>query len=115
MKIVDIKPYEKNAKKHPKKHIEQVANSIKEFGMNQPIVVDKQGVIIVGHGRLEPFAGVGSTLIACEKTNRICYAIELSEGQVDVIVQRYVDYTGNEDIIKNGDKINGKNQRQKQR
>jgi ParB-like chromosome segregation protein Spo0J len=48
---MEIKPYTKNAKKHPKKQVEQVANSIKEFGMNQPIVVDKQGVIIVGHGR----------------------------------------------------------------
>jgi len=42
-----VTPYTKNAKKHPKKQIEQVANSIREFGMNQPIVVDKQGVIIV--------------------------------------------------------------------
>ncbi len=50
---MQITPYTKNAKKHPKKQIEQVANSIKEFGMNQPIVVDKQGVIIVGHGRYE--------------------------------------------------------------
>lgn len=50
---MEIKPYSKNAKKHPKKQIEQVAKSIKEFGMNQPIVVDKQGVIIVGHGRYE--------------------------------------------------------------
>ena len=50
---MNIQPYTKNAKKHPKKQIDQVANSIKEFGMNQPIVVDKQGVIIVGHGRYE--------------------------------------------------------------
>jgi len=50
---MEIRPYEKNQKKHPKKQIEQVANSIKEFGMNQPIVVDKQGIIIVGHGRYE--------------------------------------------------------------
>ena len=48
-----LKPYPKNAKKHPKKQIEQVANSIKEFGFNQPIVVDKNNVVIVGHGRLE--------------------------------------------------------------
>ena len=53
MDINKIHPYEKNAKKHPKKQIEQVAASIKEFGFNQPIVVDKKGVIIVGHGRLE--------------------------------------------------------------
>lgn len=50
---MDIRPYSKNAKKHPKKQVEQIAASIKEFGMNQPIVVDKQGVIIVGHGRYE--------------------------------------------------------------
>lgn len=56
---MEIKPYSKNAKKHPKKQIEQVANSIKEFGMNQPIVVDKQGVIIVGHGRYEALKSLG--------------------------------------------------------
>lgn len=54
-----ITPYTKNAKKHPKKQIEQVAKSIKEFGMNQPIVVDKQGVIIVGHGRYEALKSLG--------------------------------------------------------
>ncbi len=48
-----IKPYSKNAKKHNKKQIEQVAASIKEFGFNQPIVVDKSNVVIVGHARLE--------------------------------------------------------------
>lgn len=53
MNINDIKPYKKNAKQHPKKQVEQVANSIREFGFNQPIVVDKNNVIIVGHGRLE--------------------------------------------------------------
>jgi len=56
---MEIKPYSKNAKKHPKKQIEQIANSIKEFGMNQPIVVDKQGVIIVGHGRYEALKSLG--------------------------------------------------------
>lgn len=49
--INDIKPYGKNAKKHPDKQVVQVAESIKTFGFNQPIVVDKEGVIIVGHGR----------------------------------------------------------------
>lgn len=50
---MDITPYKKNAKKHPKEQIARIARSIKEFGFNQPIVVDKQGVIIVGHGRYE--------------------------------------------------------------
>jgi site-specific DNA-methyltransferase (adenine-specific) len=53
MKLADIKPYGLNAKKHPAKQIKQVADSIKEFGFNQPIVVDKNNVIIVGHGRYE--------------------------------------------------------------
>lgn len=53
MNISEIKPYEKNAKKHPKNQVEQIANSIKEFGFNQPIVVDRHKTIIVGHGRYE--------------------------------------------------------------
>lgn len=52
-KIEEIKPYDKNAKKHPQKQIEQVAESIKTFGWGQPLVVDEDNVLIVGHGRLE--------------------------------------------------------------
>lgn len=44
-------PYEKNAKKHPDEQIDKLVRSIKEFGWTQPIVVDKDGVIIIGHGR----------------------------------------------------------------
>lgn len=43
---------------------------------------------------LDPFGGSGSTLIACEQTNRICYCIELDEKYADVIVKRYVEMTG---------------------
>lgn len=58
MKVVEreisaIMPYGKNAKKHPPEQVQQIADSIREFGFNQPIVVDKEGVIIVGHGRYE--------------------------------------------------------------
>jgi ParB-like chromosome segregation protein Spo0J len=49
----EIKPYERNAKKHPGGQIEQIAKSIKEFGFNQPIVLDKDNNIIAGHGRFE--------------------------------------------------------------
>lgn len=51
-KIDEIKPYEKNAKEHPKAQIDQIARSIKEFGFSQPVVVDKDDIIIVGHGRV---------------------------------------------------------------
>ena len=52
---MNIKPYHKNAKKHPDKQLKQIAQSLKEFGWQQPIVVDKKGVIIVGHGRWEAY------------------------------------------------------------
>jgi DNA modification methylase len=54
---------------------------------------------------LDLFLGSGSTLIASEKTGRICYGMELDPKYVDVIVQRYVDYTGNENIKLNGKEI----------
>lgn len=47
-----VTPYEKNPRKIPKEAVEKVAASIKEFGFKQPIVVDKDMVIIVGHTRL---------------------------------------------------------------
>ena len=40
---------------------------------------------------LDPFGGSGSTLIACEQTDRSCCTIELDEKYCDVIVQRYVE------------------------
>lgn len=44
-------PYKNNAKKHPDDQIEELARQINEFGFSQPIVVDKNMVIIAGHGR----------------------------------------------------------------
>ena len=42
----------------------------------------------------EPFAGSGSTLIACEQIGRTCYAIELDPRYCDVIVRRWQEFTG---------------------
>lgn len=53
MNIDDIRPYPRNAKKHPKSQVEKIAKSIKRFGFNQPIVIDKNNEIVVGHGRYE--------------------------------------------------------------
>ena len=50
--IASVKPYARNAKKHDDKQIANVAESIKQFGWQQPIVCDKDGVIIIGHCRL---------------------------------------------------------------
>ncbi|SHI17705.1 site-specific DNA-methyltransferase [Sporanaerobacter acetigenes] len=57
---------------------------------------------------LEPFAGSGSTLIACEQTGRICYAVELDEKYADVIVKRYIEYVGSDEevfLIRDGEKV----------
>ena len=48
---------------------------------------------------LDPFLGSGSTLIACEETNRICYGIELDEKFADVIVHRYIEKVGGSDGV----------------
>lgn len=49
--IDSIKPFPKNAKKHTKSNIRQIANSIRDFGWRQPIVINTDGVIACGHGR----------------------------------------------------------------
>lgn len=52
MKVKDLIPYSNNAKKHDKTQIANVAESIKRFGFAQPLVVDKDNVLIIGHCRL---------------------------------------------------------------
>ncbi|MFV5402328.1 phage tail protein [Acinetobacter baumannii] len=49
--VDDVKPYELNAKIHSEEQVAKIAESIARFGWDQPIVVDKNGVIIKGHGR----------------------------------------------------------------
>ena len=48
---------------------------------------------------LDPFGGSGSTLIACEQTDRICYTVELDEKFCDVIVKRYIEQVGGSDGV----------------
>ena len=50
-RLSELMPYDKNAKKHDEKQISNVANSIKRFGLQQPIVIDENGVIVIGHCR----------------------------------------------------------------
>jgi ParB family chromosome partitioning protein len=45
---------------------------------------------------LDPFGGSGSTLIACEQTDRICNTVELDEKYADVIVKRYIEQKGSD-------------------
>ena len=51
--IKEIKPYQRNAKKHPKAQIKRIAESIRQFGFLQPIILDPNTLeIVVGHGRV---------------------------------------------------------------
>lgn len=51
-KVSELTPYEKNAKTHDAKQVANVANSIRRFGWQQPIVIDENGVVVIGHCRL---------------------------------------------------------------
>lgn len=59
-----------------------------------PIKNSSMGNYIV----LDPFGGSGSTLIACEQTDRVCHTIELDEKFCDVIVKRYIEQAGKENV-----------------
>lgn len=51
MAPTDLKPYWRNNKKHSQRQIEDLGRTLKQFGFDQPIVVDENNVIIKGHGR----------------------------------------------------------------
>ena len=84
----ELTPYPKNAKKHPDEQVEHIANSIREFGFRQPIVVDADNVVVIGHGRL----------LAAEKlgldTVPVVRADDLSEEQIKAL--RLADNKTNE-------------------
>ena len=72
---------------HPTmKPVPLIAYPIKNSSMSNCIVLD-------------PFGGSGSTLIACEQTNRICHTIELDEKYCDVIVHRYIEQVGSDEKV----------------
>ncbi len=60
-----IIPYEKNAKKHTPEQIEAVANSIRRFGFNVPLILDPQHVIVAGHCRFEAAKKIGIKSVPC--------------------------------------------------
>ena len=77
----------KSSKEHPTmKPVALMAYPIQNSCMSNCIVLD-------------PFLGSGSTLIACEETNRICYGFELDEKFADVIVRRYIEKVGGSDGV----------------
>ena len=69
--LKDLKPYERNAKKHDNRQIENVAESIKQFGFAQPLVVDKDNVVIIGHCRLLASKRLGLDKVPCVRLDNL--------------------------------------------
>lgn len=69
-------PYSNNAKRHPAEQVRLIANSIKEFGFRQPIVVDQNNVVVIGHGRLLAAKRLRLPKVPVERIN------DLSEEQI---------------------------------
>lgn len=83
-----LTPYEGNAKLHPDEQVEHIANSIREFGFRQPIVVDADNVVVIGHGRLLAAKKLGLEIVP------IVRADDLTEAQVKAL--RLADNKTNE-------------------
>lgn len=88
MIVKELKPYEKNTKKHDKTQIANVAESIKQYGFVQPIVVDKDNNIVIGRCRYEAAKKLKLETVPC-----VCVD-ELTDEQVKAL--RIVDNKSNE-------------------
>lgn len=86
--IKELKPYKKNAKKHPKEQVERIANSIKEFGFTQPVIIDKNNCVVAGHGRI-----LGAKKAGLKQVPTVCLE-DLTEEQIKAY--RLVDNRLNE-------------------
>ena len=60
-----LTPWKRNARKHSKKQIRQIAESIKEFGFTNPVLIDQQQRILAGHGRVEAAKHLGLPQVPC--------------------------------------------------
>lgn len=84
----ELTPYERNTKKHDQKQIDNVAESIKRFGFVQPIVIDKNDVVVIGHCRLLASKQLGLAQVPC------LYVDSLTDEQVKAL--RIADNKTNE-------------------
>ena len=79
MPIGDLVPYENNTKIHPPEQVDHIVNSITRFGWQQPIVVDRNNVVIIGHGRLLAAKQMGLQEVP------VVHADELSEEDAQAL------------------------------
>ncbi len=60
-----LRPYPRNARTHSRKQIRQIADSIERFGFTNPILIDKESMVLAGHGRLAAAQFLGLTQVPC--------------------------------------------------
>lgn len=80
VKVAELREYDRNARTHPRKQIAQVARSISEFGFTNPILIDRRGMIVAGHGRLLAAKKLGLAEVPCIRLGH------LSESQIRALV-----------------------------
>ena len=84
--VGSLKPDPRNARTHPKRQLEQIKASIKEFGFTNPILIDEQGVIIAGHGRLRAAKEAGlaevPTIVLAGLTDGKKRALRLADNKI---------------------------------
>jgi ParB-like chromosome segregation protein Spo0J len=72
--INDLTPYARNSRTHSAEQITQVANSIQEFGFTNPVLIDKDGGIIAGHGRVMAAKQLGIDQVPCIRLGHLSEA-----------------------------------------
>ena len=65
VKVADLKPYGKNARTHTEAQIQQIMDSLKEFGWTNHVLIDPKQGIIAGHARLEAAKRLEMTEVPC--------------------------------------------------
>lgn len=81
-----LRPYDRNALKHPKRQIAQLQDSMRRYGQVWPVLVRSDGTVIAGHGRLEALKAEGATgvqvAVADGWTDAQCRAFTILDNQV---------------------------------
>jgi ParB-like chromosome segregation protein Spo0J len=72
--IAKLIPYVNNARVHSEDQVLQIASSIKEFGFNNPVLVDRENGIVAGHGRVMAAKKLGITVVPCIRLDHLTEA-----------------------------------------
>jgi len=71
IKTADLVPYARNAKKHDDAQVAKLAGSIREFGFNNPVLIDADNGIIAGHGRVMAAQKLGVASVPCLRLSHL--------------------------------------------